>query len=233
MDDKARILIIDDDTKLAEAVERYLTGVGYKVIVASDGREGLQKLYAHQPDLILLDIMMPGMDGWQVSRHIREALSVPIIMLTARGQEAEQVKGLRMGADDYVVKPFSLRELEARIQAVLRRAHLASSPEDGVLYADEELSIDPKTSEVRRRGETVKLTAIERKLLFYLAGNAGRTLTHEQLLSRVWGPEYADDESDYVKIYVWRLRQKIELDPRQPRYILTERGLGYRFAKRP
>jgi two-component system KDP operon response regulator KdpE len=230
MDETTRLLLIDDDATLAEAVELYLTRAGYKVITATNGREGLQKLYAGQPDLIVLDIMMPDMDGWQVCRHIREALSVPIIMLTARGQEAERVKGLRMGADDYLVKPFSLKELEARVQAVLRRRHLLPTPAENPVYADEELVIDGKRGEVRRKGEPVRLTATERRMLLYLVKNAGLVLSPSQLLERVWGADYID-EVEYVKVYVWRLRQKIEPDPSEPRYIVTERGLGYKFSK--
>ena len=227
---KARLLIVDDDVKLVEALELYLGKAGYEVIAAKDGLEGLQKMYVHRPDLIILDIMMPRMDGWEACRRIRELSDVPIIMLTARGQEADKVRGLRLGADDYVAKPFSLRELEARVEAVLRRTRQRPPAEEGVLYADEELVIDSEKWEVLRRGKPVKLTATEKRLLFYLAENAGRTLTHRQILERVWGPEYVDDV-DYVKIYIWRLRQKIEEDPRQPKYIVTERGIGYRFEK--
>ncbi len=227
---KGELLIVDDDAKLVEALKLYLRNAGYGVITAADGLEGLQKMYAYQPDLIILDIMMPRMDGWEACRRIREVSDVPIIILTARGQEDERVRGLKLGADDYVAKPFSLKELEARVEAVLRRTRLPPPTKGAVLYSDGELVIDSERGEVSRGGEPVKLTATERRLLFYLAENAGRVLTHEQLLERVWGPEYID-ETDYVKLYVWRLRQKIEEDPRHPRYILTERGIGYRFAK--
>lgn len=229
---KGKLLIIDDDAKLVEALELYLSKAGYEVITAADGLEGLQEVYAHRPDLIILDIMMPKMDGWKACRRIREVSDVPIIMLTARGQEYDKVKGLKQGADDYVAKPFGLKELAARVEAVLRRTRLPSPTQGAVLYADEELVIDSKRWEVSRGGEPLKLTATERRLLFYLVDNAGRVLTHRQLLERVWGPEYID-EVDYVKLYIWRLRQKIEEDPSQPRYILTERGIGYKFAKNP
>lgn len=224
------MLIIDDDAKLVEAIKLYLKNAGYEVIAAADGLEGLQKMYAHRPDLIILDIMMPKMDGWEACRRIREVSDVPIIMLTARGQEYEKVKGLKLGADDYVAKPFGLKELVARVEAVLRRTRLPPPTEGAVLYADEELVIDSERWEVSRGGKPLELTATERRLLFYLVENAGRVLTHEQLLERVWGPEYID-EVDYVKLYIWRLRQKIEEEPSQPRYILTERGIGYRFVK--
>lgn len=226
------MLIIDDDAKLVQALELYLSKAGYEVITAADGLEGLQEMYAHRPDLIILDIMMPKMDGWKACRRIREVSDVPIIMLTARGQEYDKVKGLKQGADDYVAKPFGLKELAARVEAVLRRTRLPPPTEGAVLYADEELVIDSERWEVSRGGEPLELTATERRLLFYLVHNAGRVLTHRQLLERVWGPEYID-EVDYVKLYIWRLRQKIEEEPSQPRYILTERGIGYKFAKNP
>jgi len=229
---KGKLLIIDDDAKLVQALELYLSKAGYEVITAADGLEGLQEVYAHRPDLIILDIMMPKMDGWKACRRIREVSDVPIIMLTARGQEYDKVKGLKQGADDYVAKPFGLKELAARVEAVLRRTRLPPPAEGAVLYVDEELVIDSERWEVSRGGEPLELTATERRLLFYLVDNAGRVLTHRQLLERVWGPEYID-EVDYVKLYVWRLRQKIEEDPSQPRYILTERGIGYKFAKNP
>ena len=229
---KGKLLIIDDDAKLVQALELYLSKAGYEVITAADGLEGLQEVYAHRPDLIILDIMMPKMDGWKACRRIREVSDVPIIMLTARGQEYDKVKGLKQGADDYVAKPFGLKELAARVEAVLRRTRLPPPTEGAVLYADEELVIDSERWEVSRQGEPLELTATERRLLFYLVDNAGRVLTHRQLLESVWGPEYID-EVDYVKLYIWRLRQKIEEDPSQPRYILTERGIGYKFAQNP
>jgi len=232
MDQKPKLLIIEDDQDLVKALEIHFTDAGYEVTTAADGGEGLRKMYQHRPDLIVLDIMLPHLDGWEVCGRIRDLSSVPIVMLTARGQEFEKVKGLQMGADDYVTKPFSLRELEARIRAVLRRVRLPPPVEGHVLYVDEELMIDSKRWEVCRRGKPVTLTATERQLLFLLAENAGLVIPTSRILERVWGPEYVD-EVDYVKLYIWRLRQKIEPDPSQPKYILTERGIGYRFAKRP
>jgi len=168
------------------------------------------------------------MNGWKACRRIREVSDVPIIMLTARGQEEDKIRGLKMGADDYVAKPFSLRELSARVEAVLRRTYIPPPTKKAPLYADEQLVIDPYKRKVSIRGEPVKLTATEQRLLFLLAENAGRTLTFEQILRRVWGPEYINDV-DYVRLYIWRLRQKIEPEPSNPRYILTEHGIGYRF----
>lgn len=227
---KGKLLIIDDDGKLVEAVELYLSRAGYDIVTAADGLQGMQQMYSERPDLIILDVMMPTMDGWETCRRIREISDIPVIMLTARGQESDRVMGLKLGADDYVAKPFSLKELEARVGAVLRRSRLSPPDRGRILYADDELVIDSERLEVSRGGERVQLTATEQRLLFHLAENAGRVLTNEQILRAVWGPEYVD-EGDYVKLYVWRLRQKIEEDPQDPQYILTERGLGYRFVK--
>lgn len=227
---KSKLLIVDDDMTLVDALGRYLRKAGYEVLTAPDGLSGLQQLYQHRPDLIILDVMMPKLDGWETCRRIREISSVPIIMLTARGQESDKVTGLRLGADDYVSKPFSLKELEARVEAVLRRTRMPSGSETPALYSDGRLVIDPVRWTVTVDGEAVELTATERRLLFLLAENAGRVLTTNQILEQVWGPEYLD-EADYVKLYIWRIRQKIEIDPRAPRYLLTERGLGYRFAR--
>ncbi len=230
MPEATKLLIIDDDLTLVNALRLYLSKVGYDVVTAPNGLEGLQTLYNARPDLVVLDIMMPKLDGWEVCKRIRELSDVPIIMLTARDQETDRVMGLKMGADDYIAKPFSLKELEARLEAVLRRTRLPPPSRGRVLYSDDELTIDSERWEVRLRGEIVDLTPTELRLLLVLAENAGRVLTHEQLLEQVWGPEYID-ETDYTKLFIWRLRQKLEADPTKPRYILTERGLGYRFAK--
>lgn len=227
---KGKLLIIDDDDKLVEAIELYLKRAGYDIITAADGLQGMQQMYGQRPDLIVLDVMLPKMDGWEACQRIREISNVPIIMLTARGQETDKVMGLKLGADDYVAKPFSLKELEARVEAVLRRTRLPPPAKGRILYADDELVIDSERLEVSRRGERVQLTATEQRLLFYLVENASQVLTNEQILETVWGSEYVN-EVDYIKLYIWRLRQKIEEDPRQPKYILTERGIGYRFAK--
>ena len=227
---KGKLLIIEDDTRLVESLRLYLKNAGYEVLTAANGVEGLRKMYAHRPDLVILDVMMPKMDGWEACRRIREVSEVPIVMLTARGQESDKVRGLKLGADDYVAKPFGLKELEARVEAVLRRTRCPPPTMGAVLYADGNLVIDSQHLEVSRGGNPVELTATERRLLFYLVENGGRILTHEQILERVWGSEYID-EVDYVKLYIWRLRQKIEEEPSQPTYILTERGIGYKFAK--
>ena len=230
MDSKAKLLLIDDDVTLLKALEIYMTRAGYEVFTAGNGTDGLKQLFALRPDLVILDVMMPQMDGWEACRRIRELSTVPIIMLTARGQETERVTGLRLGADDYVPKPFSLKELEARIEAILRRTmSRGDSDKPRVLYVTDDLVIDSERWEVRRDGDRVEMTSTELRLLFLLAENAGRVLSHRQLLEKLWGPEYVDNV-DYTKLFIWRLRQKIEPDPSQPRYILTERGIGYRMA---
>jgi two-component system response regulator VicR len=231
MDPKAKLLIIDDDTTLVNALEMYLSREGYDVHLAGNGAEGLKAFYALRPDLVVLDVMMPQMDGWETCRRIRELSTVPIVMLTAKGQETDRVMGLKLGADDYVPKPFSLKELVARIEAILRRTRRAESANrSGVLYVNDDLVIDSERWEVRRGGDPIDLTSTELRLLFYLAENAGHVLSHQQLLEQVWGPEYVDNV-DYTKLYIWRLRQKLEIDPSAPRYILTERGIGYRLAR--
>lgn len=231
MDHKAKLLLIDDDLVLIQALELYLSRAGYTVHSAGNGAEGLRELFALRPDLVVLDVMMPHLDGWETCRRIREMSTVPIVMLTARGQEADRVMGLRLGADDYVPKPFSLKELEARIEAILRRTRRDGEQETPrVLYVTEDLVIDSDRWEVQRHGERVDMTTTELRLLFYLAENAGRVLSHRQILEKVWGADYVDN-LDYTKLFVWRLRQKIEPDPSKPRYILTERGIGYRMAQ--
>jgi len=226
---KHKLLIVDDDQALLRALQLYFDRHGYRVIQAKKGSEGLRMLYQSHPDLVCLDVMMPGIDGWEVLRRIREMTDVPVIMLTARGAETERVKGLKLGADDYVSKPFSMRELEARVEAVLRRSRPPRTGQDeDVAYSDRYLSIDTERAEVRRDGEIVDLTPTEQKLLFFLVQNRGRLLSFDQILKHVWGFEYID-EKGYVRLYVWRLRQKIEPEPDTPCYILTEHGMGYRF----
>jgi len=232
MSNKGRLLIIEDDSDLVRALELYFSGAGYEIIAAEDGREGLQKLYDERPNIVILDIALPKMDGWDVCRRIRELSDVPIVMLTARTQEDERVKGLRLGADDYIVKPFSLKELEARLEAVLRRAREARAEKAEILFANDELVIDADRLAVSRDGKHVDLTPTELRLLLFLAENTGRVLTHRQILDKIWGAEYAEDV-DYVKLFIYRLRRKIEPDAKHPKYILTERGIGYRFVKPP
>ena len=224
-----KLLIIEDDGDLVEALDLYFSRAGYSVITALNGLEGLQKLYNERPDIVVLDIAMPKMDGWEVCRRIRDMSEIPIVVLSARTQEDDRVKGLKLGADDYVIKPFSLKELEARLEAVLRRARAARPVEDGIIFANAELVVDAERLVVTRDGKHVSLTPTELRLLLVLAENAGRALTHRHILEKIWGTEYRNDV-DYVKLFVYRLRRKIETDPENPRYILSERGIGYRFV---
>jgi len=226
-----KILVIDDDPAFVRLIERILTQKGYEVVSATSGGEGLRLLFAHRPDMVLLDVVLPGLNGWQTCSRIRDLSDIPVIMLTAHKKTEEDiVRGLDYGADDYILKPVGSRELVARVRAVLRRAELPSSRETEVTYSDGFLTVDIAQRKVMLNGEWVRLTPIEFRLLALLLQNAGRILTHRQLLEKVWGWEYIDD-LDYVRIYIWHLRQKIEPDPTQPKYIITEPGVGYTFTK--
>jgi len=226
-----KILVVDDDPAFIRLVGQVLTQKGYEVLNATSGEEGLRLLFAHRPDIVLLDVVMPGMDGWQTCSRIRDISDIPIIMLTAHEKaEEDTVRGLDYGADEYLIKPVGSRELVARVRAVLRRAEVPSSRETGITYSDGFLTVDIAQRMVIVDGERVRLTPIEFRLLALLMQNAGRILTHRQLLEKVWGWEYIDD-LDYVRIYIWHLRQKIEPDPAQPKYIITEPGVGYYFHK--
>jgi DNA-binding response OmpR family regulator len=227
----AKILVVDDAPEMTTFLERVLSREGYEVAVAGDAREGLRQVHHFRPDLVLLDVMMPDVDGWHMLQHLREFSDVSVIMLTAISQLDNKVRGLDTGADDYVTKPFELRELKARIRAALRRAEMLPSSDTHILRFDGgRLVVDPATHQVTVRGELIDLTPTEYKLLLYLAFNAGQVLTYDQILESVWGPGYEDSPTN-VKVYVRRLRQKIETDPRNPRYILTQWGAGYYLAK--
>ena len=227
------ILVVDDDPVFGRLVERVLSKKGYEVLNASNGEEGLRLLFNHRPDVVLLDVVMPIMDGWQTCRRIRDISDVPIIMLTAHEKDEEDiVRGLDCGADEYLDKPVGGEELVARVRAVMRRAELPFSQgeEKEITFSDGFLTVDIAQRQVSTNGKRVRLTPIEFRLLALLVQNAGHILTHEQLLEKVWGWEYTND-LDYVRIYIWHLRQKIEPDPAQPRYIITEPGVGYSFSK--
>ena len=228
-----KILIVDDDAALVRLFDQFLTGKGYDVLKANNGQEALRLFFAHKPDLVLLDIVMPEMDGWQTCSRIRDLSDVPIIMLTGQQKDEDDVvRGLDYGADDYLLKPVGSKELLARVRAILRRAELppALDVEKRVTYTDDYLAVDIAERKVMVNGKRVKLTPIEFRLLVFLVENAGRILTHQQLLEKVWGWEYTDD-LDYVRIYISHLRRKIEPEPAKPRYILTEPGVGYYFQK--
>lgn len=225
-----RILVVDDEPRMIGFIRMNLELEGYQVLEAHDGIKALEMVRTQLPDLVLLDVMMPGMDGFETLRMLREFSNVPVIMLTAKGEEEDKVRGLELGADDYVTKPFSSRELSSRVRAVLRRAEMPSaSPEQAILKIDDRLSVDFNRREVIVEGKHIKLRPTEYRLLYHLIENAGWTVPHEQLLAKVWGYEYRD-ETHYVRLYVNYLREKIEEDPSNPKYILTERGVGYRFV---
>lgn len=226
---KYRILVVDDERRMVGFIRLNLEQDGFEVIEAANGNEALNRLRDSLPDLILLDVMMPDIDGFEVLRLIREISQVPIIMLTAKSEEDEKVKGLELGADDYVTKPFSPRELVSRVKAVLRRGSSFEEDEEGVIDVDDRLKIDFGRREVWVDDELVKLRPTEYRLLYHLVQNAGWVLTHDQILTKVWGYEYRD-EPHYVRLYINYLRKKIEKDPSDPEYILTERGVGYRFV---
>jgi DNA-binding response OmpR family regulator len=227
----AKILIVDDEPDMVHLLATALGLEGYQVEDAPSAQEGLKKAYAFQPDLVLLDIMMPGMDGWEMLSRLREFSDVPVLMLTAVGGEGAVIRGLDSGADDYITKPFRIQELLARIRATLRRAAQPPSSEDQPFFFDEgRLVIDAFSKKVTVRGEVVGLTPTEYRLLLYLAQNAGRVLSYGQILDNVWGPGY-EDSLDNVKVFIRQLRRKLEADPSQPRYILTQRGAGYYLAK--
>jgi len=222
-----RVLIIEDDPNVAEVVTRYLEREGYVVEAADDGLQGLERALSDPPDLVVLDLMLPALSGLEVCRRLRSKAPVPVIMLTARGEEVDRIAGLELGADDYVAKPFSPRELTARVKAVLRRAAGGLVPEEaGVLRAGD-LEVDPVAHEARLHGELVSLTAREFDLLAHLMRNPRRAFRREELLADVWGFTYGDTST--VTVHVRRLREKVEADPSAPRHISTVWGVGYRF----
>jgi DNA-binding response OmpR family regulator len=224
------ILVVDDEPRIIEAVSMNLELESYQVSAARNGYEALQKLTEDLPDLIILDVMMPEIDGFETLRKIREVSTVPVIMLTVKGEEIDKVKGLDLGADDYVTKPFSPKELVSRVKAVLRRVEMPTPAPKTKIRVDDSLSIDFSNRKVMVKGKEVHLRPTEYRLLYHLVSNAGHVLTHETLLRRVWGYEYRD-EDHYLWLYITYLRHKLEEDPKHPKYILGERGIGYRFKE--
>lgn len=225
------VLVVDDEPYLVDVVRMNLEVEGYRVIEATNGLEALERLKEDLPDLVVLDVMMPAMDGFETLRRIREVSNVPVLMLTVRQEESDRIRGLEIGADDYLTKvPFSPRELQSRIKALLRRTFMPAPARKTTIVVDKDLTIDFSKREVWVRGQKVTLRPTEYRLLYHLVNNAGRLMTHDTLLSRVWGPEYRD-ESGYLRLYITYLRQKLERNPAQPKYILTERGVGYRFRE--
>ena len=225
-----KILIIDDDETTVKLMSVLLERRGFEVIKAFSADDGLRKAYRHQPDLVLLDIMMPDVDGWEVCRRLRDMSDVPIIFLSARGEIRDVVRGLEMGADDYIPKPYDNDELVARIRAHLRRAPKPNINEE-LVFNGGEFRINFMNREVRVRNELKHLTPKEFNLLGVLVRNAGRVVPRTELVTEAWGDEYAD-AIDSLKLYIHYLRQKVEVDPEKPDYILTSRGVGYRFTNR-
>jgi two-component system KDP operon response regulator KdpE len=223
------ILVVDDEERIIRLVRINLEMEGFRVIEARTGLDALDLVREQMPDLVLLDVMMPEIDGFETLRMIREISNVPVVMLTVRNSEDDKVRGLDLGADDYLTKPFSPRELISRVRAILRRVEPLAPPDSTVLKIDDRLSVDFDTGEVIVEGERIKLRPTEFRLLRHLIENAGWTVPYGTLLSRVWGYEYKEELS-YLRLYVNYLRKKIEKDTSNPQYIITERGLGYKFV---
>jgi DNA-binding response OmpR family regulator len=223
------VLVVDDEPRIIRFVRINLEMEGFRVVEAANGLEAVDQVREKMPDAVLLDVSMPEMDGFETLRMIRELSAVPVVMLTVRSSEEDKVQGLDLGADDYVTKPFSPRELVSRLRAVLRRTQPAAPVTTSVLEIDDRLGLDFNTGEVVVEGERIKLRPIEFRLLRHLIENAGWTVPYSTLLSKVWGYEYKDAVS-YLRLYINYLRKKIELDPSNPHYIFTERGMGYRFV---
>ncbi len=227
----SRILVVDDEPRMIRFIRMNLEHDGFEVVEAADGLAALKQVRDTLPDLVLLDVAMPELDGFETLRLLREISAIPVIMLTARGEEDDRVRGLELGADDYVTKPFSPRELVSRVKAVLRRTETSAPAPAGkaTIQVDDRLSLNFDRREVLLEGKPVKLRPTEYRLLYHLVNNAGWVVPHDQLLAKVWGYEYRE-ETHYLRLYINYLRQKLEKDPANPKYILTERGVGYRFV---
>ncbi len=222
------VLVVDDEKPIRDFVQRNLDIRGYQVYTAANGLEALAVFKTHPVDLVILDIMMPHMDGLETIRRIRQTSTVPIIVLSALGEENDKIQALNLGADDYLTKPFGVGELLARVRAVLRRARWAESPSPTSRLVYGPIVLDPERREVTVDGEVVNLTPTEFNLLAYLMSHAGKVLPHQTILQHIWGPEYGR-ETEYLRVYIGRLRQKIEPDPEHPRFLRTVRGVGYIF----
>ncbi|NQW21951.1 MAG: response regulator transcription factor [SAR202 cluster bacterium] len=229
-DNKTKILVIDDETNIRRVLTTHLQRAGYQTVEAADGLEGLRHFYSDQPDLVILDVAMPSMDGWQVLNRLREVSTVPVLMLTAAGQDQDKIRGLDGGADDYITKPCSGEEFLARVKAVLRRTFLNLQVPAGDVYRDSEVVLDHPHHSVTVRGNQVELSPTEFRLLGVLTDNAGVVLSQDQLLDQAWDQSYG--ETGYVvRLYIGHLRKKIEVDPSSPKLIQTVRGFGYRYQK--
>ena len=229
-DQRQKILVIEDDEDIRTVVTTRLKRAGYETIIAADGMDGLRRFYGDRPDLVVLDIAMPVMDGWQVLERLREVSEVPVLILTAATQERDKLRGLRSGADDYITKPFSGEELLARIEVALRRASSSAEEAETTGYSDLEIAIDFQKHEVFVRGEPIALSPTEFRLLAALTRSANQVLSQEQLLDQVWGSEYVGS-LEVVRLYVGYLRRKIERNHEVPALIETVRGFGYRYRR--
>ena len=227
---ETKILIVDDEPLILKTVQAYLEEEGFAVQPAADGPSALRLAHSFHPDLVVLDVMLPGMDGWEVLRRLRQESEVYVLMLTARSDETDKIVGLNMGADDYLTKPFSPRELVARIKAIMRRGRAATGGEAALVFR--RLRIDPDAREVRKDGTLIDLTSTEFTLLHVLAQNRGRVLSREQLIEQVWGYDYYGDDR-VVDVYMGRLRKKLEDDAESSKLLLTVRGVGYRLGDEP
>jgi DNA-binding response OmpR family regulator len=227
---KTSILVVDDDPRLLRFVRANLESVGFKVSVADEVHSALELVERETPDLIILDIMLPEVDGYEFCQRVREFSTVPIIMLTAKVEESDKVKGLRLGADDYLTKPFGIQELLARVEALLRRSRFSEGVKTPTVFTRGDVTIDFTRRRVMVRGQEVAFTPTEYRLLCELATNAGKVMLHEELLTRVWGAEYRN-ELEYLRAYIRHLRRKIERDPRQPQHIISKTGIGYMFVE--
>jgi DNA-binding response OmpR family regulator len=227
MMEKIKVLIVEDEKRIVDLIRLYLEREGYAISVASDGMEALSLFREHRPDLVILDLMLPGIDGLEVCRKIRQISTVPIIILTAKGEETDKVVGLSIGADDYVTKPFSPKELLARIRAILRRARLWQATDEELL-GDDRLKVNTATRQVWLNGKEITLTALEFDLLATLTASPGRVFSREQLLNLVWGVDYVGDPR-VVDVHIGNIRKKIEENPSSPELIKTVRDVGYKF----
>ena len=226
---KEKILVVEDDNEFSRLTQMWLQNAGYEVLTAQDGAEGMRRVYSSRPDMVLLDTMLPKMDGWEVCRRIREMSDIPVCMVTAKTQKADRLKGFSLGADDYISKPVDFSELVARIQAIFRRAGSEKHENELSSFHNGEIEVEWRSRQVWVRGKRVKLSPTEFKILACLIKNRGWIVTHEQILEKAWGPNYMGDKS-FVKLYIRYLRRKIEVNPHDPMLILTERGVGYQFA---
>jgi two-component system KDP operon response regulator KdpE len=226
--DEPLVLVVDDEHSIREFVHRNLEIRGFQVLTAQDGIQAMKVFNTHEVDLVILDIMMPRMDGLETTRRIRQSSYVPIIILTALDGESDLIKAFELGVDDYLTKPFGVGELLARVKAVLRRSQWTEPAVKKGIISFGEVQVNHERHEVRVNGELVKLTPTEYNLLVYLMEHVGSVLPHDAILKHVWGPEYGE-ETEYLRVYIGHLRQKIEKDPTKPEYLLTIRGIGYRF----